>query len=95
MTDKSAYLQNLEAQLDAWDAEVQKLQAKAKDAQADARLNYAEQLNLLQARRREVAERMEELRNAGEDAWEDVRVGVDAAWSSLNNALDKAQQRFR
>jgi hypothetical protein len=39
--------------------------------------------------------KLTELKNAGEDAWEDLKTGIDNAWNSLGNALESAASRFR
>lgn len=95
MSEKGAYLKKLEAQLEEWDAEIDRLRAKAKSARADAQLAYEKQLNELRAKRKQAVDRMEELRHASEGAWRDMKAGLDAAWSSLHDALNKARARFR
>lgn len=95
MSEKSAYLKQLEAQLEEWDAEIGRLRARAKTAQAEAQLESEEQLKELRARRKETFDRMEELRQAGEGAWQDMKAGLEGALLSFQNAIDKARARFR
>lgn len=95
MSEKDAYLKKLEAQLEEWDAAIDRLRAKAKGAQADAQLAYEKQLNELRAKRKQAVDRMEELRHASEGAWQDMKAGVEGAWSSFHDALNKARARFR
>jgi len=38
-----------------------------------------------------LAKRME----ASDDAWEDLKAGMDSAWNSLGNALKSAASRFK
>jgi uncharacterized coiled-coil DUF342 family protein len=94
MTDRSAYRQKLEAQLDEWRAEIDKLQAKAVEAGADARIEYEKQVEELREQQKEAQERLEELNDAGEEAWDDLKDGVEKAWDNLGNAVQKAVERF-
>jgi uncharacterized coiled-coil DUF342 family protein len=94
MTDKSAYRQKLEAQLDEWGTEIDKLQAKAAEVGADARVELEKQVDELRKRQADAREKLEELNDAGEDAWEDVRGGVEKAWEKLGDAVDRAVDRF-
>ncbi len=44
MSKRDAYVAKLKAQLDEWNAEVRKWEAKAEGAQADVRIEYEKQL---------------------------------------------------
>jgi hypothetical protein len=35
------------------------------------------------------------MRTANESAWEQMQSGVDAAWTSMRNALDKAASQYK
>lgn len=95
MSMKAAYEQKLRAQLEAWDADIQKLKAKAKDAEADAKLQYNEEVAKLQSMRDDAAERLSELEAAGDDAWEDLKAGIENAWDSMSAAVKSATSRFK
>jgi chromosome segregation ATPase len=93
MSERDAYIKKLEAQLQEWDAEIDKLQAKAKKSQADAQIAYEKQLKELRVQRHEAAEKMDELRRAGEGAWEDMRAGMEKAWARVHDAFTKTLKR--
>ena len=40
-------------------------------------------------------QKLDELKAAGDDAWEDLKAGMDSAKDSLGKAVDKAISRFR
>ena len=92
---KEAYQQKLEAQLDEWTADINKMKAKADKADADAQLEYYKQIEELRSKQETAQEKLEELKEAGEGAWEDLKTGVELAWSSLGEALKSASSRFR
>ena len=94
MSEKESYRQKIRAKLDEWNAEIDKFEAQADQAQADAQLEYYEQLKKLRALQEEAGNRLEELEDAGEDAWEDFRNGADIAADALEAAIDSARSRF-
>jgi chromosome segregation ATPase len=94
MSDKQAYEKKLEAQIDEWNADIDKLKAKAKKASADAEANYEKEIDKLESRRDDMNEKLEELKSASEDAWEDVKGGAESAWKSMSDAVSSAASRF-
>lgn len=94
MDDRSAYRQKLEARLDQWRAEIDKLQAKASEAGADARLDYDRQIESLRAQQQQARAKLQELDAASDAAWEDLRSGIEKAWDDLGTAVKSAAERF-
>lgn len=95
MSIKEAYEQKLQAQLDEWSAEIDKLKAKADSAEADAQLEYYKRIEELRSMQETAANKLTGLKDAGDDAWEDLKAGIESAWDSLGNALKSAASRFR
>lgn len=91
---KEAYERKLQAQLDEWTAEIDKLKAKADKAEADTQLEYYKQIEELRVKQETAKEKLGELKEAGENAWEDLKAGINSAWDSLGNALKTAADRF-
>jgi uncharacterized coiled-coil DUF342 family protein len=95
MTEKrDAYVQQLKAKMDEWNAEIDKLQAKTDQAEAEAKIEYHEQIEGLRAKRKEVEDKMAELQQTGEGAWEDLKQGLENSWEILKSAFAKAKSRF-
>lgn len=95
MSMKEAYQNKLRARLDEWDADIRKLKARAERAKADIQIDYHKQLTSLEAKRKEAADRLDELEEASEDAWVDLKAGIEQAWDSLGDALKTARSRFK
>lgn len=95
MSMKDAYVEKLKSQMDEWKAEIDKLKAKADNAQADAKIEYLEQIDDLREKQVEATEKLAELQTAGESAWEDLKAGVESSWDSFEDAMKKAMSRFR
>ena len=96
MSDKrEAYVKKMKAKLDEWNADISKLEAKAKYAEAEAQGQYQEQVEALKKQRQSAEQKLDKIRRAGADAWEDLRAGLENASDSLSEALRSAQSRFR
>lgn len=92
--DKETYQAKLQAQLDQWKAEIDKLQAKSREASADMQIKYEEQINNLRERRDELEAEHEKIRSASAEAWRDFKTGADAAWDNMSKAMKSAWSRF-
>jgi uncharacterized coiled-coil DUF342 family protein len=92
---RDAYVQKLKAKMDEWNAEIDKLAAKADQADGEAKIEYHKQVEDLRAKRKGVEDKLAALHQAGEGAWEDLKTGIESAWDSLGNALKSAASRFQ
>ena len=95
MADKDDYVAKAKARLDQWNADIEKLRAKAAEAEADAKIEYSKQIEDLRKQRDEGEAKLKEMRDASDDAWKDMKAGFDKAWDGVSNAFDKAMSRFR
>lgn len=95
MNDKEIYQKKLQAQLDGWKAEVDKLKAKASDASADAQMDINEQIKTLEAKIEEGKAKIAEVEESSEGAWESLKEGFDSAWESISSAFNDALNKFK
>lgn len=94
MSAKDAYEQKIQARLEELDAEIDKLKAKAKAADAEAQLEYTRQLSQLRELREDAGRKMERLGAASDDALDEARAGLENAWNDLKRAMERAKSRF-
>ena len=94
MINREEYVQKLKSQLDQWNAEAAKWEAKAKTAQATMQQEYAKQLGLLNSRRDEALYQLKLLQGASNDAWQDMMRGADQAWKNMHEAFNRARSHF-
>lgn len=92
--NRDAYLEKAKAQLDEWNADLDKLEARAREAKADAKIKYDEQITAVRERRDNANQKFAEIQSASEDAWENLKQGAEDAWSSLKEAITKAKSQF-
>ena len=95
MNRKEAYSKKIQAQLDEWDADIRKFQARADRAEANAQLEIQKQIKTLKRKRQEAGNKLDELKAASDDAWEDFKDGLESARDALGSALKSAASRFK
>ena len=93
--DRKVFIDKLTAKLKQWDDDIDKLEAKAQTAKADVRAEYNEHIQDLRDKKKAAQERLEEVKHAGEGAWEDLKSGSVEAYDSIKNAFQSALSKFK
>jgi predicted nucleic acid-binding Zn-ribbon protein len=92
---RDAYVDKLKAQLDEWNADIDNLAAKAAQAEAEAKVEYQNQLDDLRAKRDDVMDKLAAVEQSGEGAWEDLKIGLENSWEILKVSFNKAKTEFK
>lgn len=95
MSDKELYRQKKQAELDEWQAEVDKYKAKASGVSADIQLEMNKQIEALE---RKIEEGKAKLAAMGEitgDAWESLKGDIESTWESVKSAFNDSASRFK
>lgn len=95
MSSRDEYIRRMQAKLDEWNADIDSLTVKAGEVSADARSECNEQIASLKAKQTAARQKIDELQHSGEGAWEDLKTGIELAWSAIGEAIDSARSRFR
>jgi hypothetical protein len=95
MSIKESYVKKIEAQLAEWKVEIDKLKAKADKAEADAQIQYYKQIEDIRVKQEAARKKLDELKEAGEDAYEDLKAGLDNTLKILGSAVESAISRFK
>jgi hypothetical protein len=95
MATRDEYVEKMKMQLDTWNAELAKWEAKAKSAQADAKPQIDRQVELIKQHRENAMYQMKLMQAAAGEAWVDLAKGADEAWASMREAFDKASSHFK
>jgi hypothetical protein len=95
MSTKEAYQQKIEAELKLAQAKLSEIKAQAKISTADARIKHAKQVEEIEQRVGTMKAKLKELGEASEDAWEDLKDGVESSWTALSAAIRNAAARFK
>ena len=78
-----------------WNIERNKLEAKAQKEGAGAQKKFEEKREEFRGFRKDMKDKMIDLEVAGENAWDDVKDGVENAWKALSASFDKATSHFK
>ena len=95
MKDRKLQEQKFRAQLDEWKAEIEKLKAQAMKAGTDVGLHMNRQIGALESKVADAERRFTELSRASDDAWGEIRNGVEEAWKSLKTAFIDAVSKYK
>lgn len=95
MSDKELYQQKMQAKLDEWRADIDKLKAKASGASADAQLEFKKHIKTLEGKFEEGKEKLSKFADASEEAWETMKEGIESAWDSLKSAVSDVADKFK
>ena len=95
MSSRDEYVRKMQAKLEEWNAEIDTLTAKAGKVTAEVRSELSEQLESLKAKQAVARQKIEEVQHAGEGAWEDLKSGIERAWTALGEAIASVRSRFK
>ena len=96
MTDKrKAFEEKFDAQLKEWSAQLALLNAKADKTKAEAKIEYYKTIETLQGKQNVARTKLQELRAAGDDAWEDLKTGAENVWTEVKTAFNSAASKFK
>ena len=96
MKDKrKAYEEKIEAQLEEWNAQIALLRTRADKARAEAKIEYYKTIEALQHRQDEARVKLHELKDAGDEAWEDLKTGTEKAWAEVKATFHSAASKFK
>jgi chromosome segregation ATPase len=90
MTNREAYKQKLEAELEIVEAKIAQLRAAAKSKSADAHVEYNRRLEQLEEKLETAKARLSEIGDATEETWEGLKAGAESAWVSISESVKEA-----
>jgi predicted ATP-binding protein involved in virulence len=92
---RKAYEKKFDSQLQEWNAQISLLKAKADKAKAGAKIEYYKTIEALQHKRDLAKAKLQELKAAGDGAWEDLKTGAEKAWDEVKTAFHDAASKFK
>ena len=95
MNKQSEYVTRMESQLKKWDAEVDALAVKGKEASAASHAAYEKQIEHLRSGREAMKKSFHEMQVATADAGAKMQANVEVAWETMQKALAKVSADLR
>jgi ElaB/YqjD/DUF883 family membrane-anchored ribosome-binding protein len=90
----TAYQEKIRAQIKEMKARMTILEAEAEKSSADVRVKYQKRLDDLKSRFKDIEMRLDRFSNSAEDAWDEIRTGIDKSMKELRAALDNATKHI-
>lgn len=95
MGKREEYIDKLAAQLKEWSAKIDELKARADKTAAEKKIELNKQVEALNSKRQEARQKLQQLKEAGEGAWESIQSGAEKAWRDLREAVNSAVEKFK
>ena len=92
---KENYQQKIESQLDEWRADIDRLREKAKNATAETKLRYQENIDRLELKLDEGKSKLKDLKESGGEAWESIKDGADSIWDTMKATFAEVKEKLR
>jgi hypothetical protein len=83
--DRKYYENTLEAQLSEWKADIEVLKARASRAEVGAKENYDKAVEALERKHAEASSQLRRLREARDEAWEEMEIATGKAWEEIKS----------
>lgn len=93
-TNQDAYAKKLQARLDQWKAELDKLEATARESEADTKIELERNVDDVKRRWEAARAKALELKKTSGDAWNELRTGTEEAFDSLKDAVERAKSKL-
>jgi len=94
MEERKAYEEKLDAQLKEWKSRIAVLKANADKAKAD-KMDYNKIIHVLEQKGDEVWTKLQELKTAVDEGWEDHKSGFEKVWDEFQTAFHGAAENFK
>jgi len=92
---RDAFVQKLKAKIDEWNAEIDRLSARADQAEDEARAEYHNEIQRLKLYQEYPEHKLKEIQEAGQEAWEDLKSGAEMAFDAMSEAINSARKRIK
>jgi len=93
--DRKAFIEKLTAKLKEWDAEIDILEVKAQEKEAVAKMEYTKRIKELQDKKEEAQQKLEEVKNANKEAWEELKIGAEKAMDDISDSFKSVMDKLK
>ena len=84
----------LEALLNEWDTQFEKLKKKVAKAKTQTRAEYQKQLQLIADKRTVISDKLKNLRQHTGEVWDDLKSAIENAWDEIRQETEHITSRF-
>lgn len=91
---REEYIKAMETQGKEWDTQLTAWGAKADKATGEMKSDFAKWQKQFQDKRGNAHKKLEAVRSAKDEAWDDVKKAADTAWHDVKAAFDGAKSKY-
>jgi len=95
MESKATYQKRIESQLTKWKTTIDALKTKIEQAEAAGRAKLHAQLDRLHDKRAGAEKLLEELSATSQDAWEEIKSGIEQGWNEVTRTAKQTMANVR
>ena len=95
MEMKDVYIKQVEEQLAEWKLEIDSLETRAQKTDAETRTVYLQKVDDLKARQNAAQVNLKNLKEAGEESWEDLKIGYEQLQGAIKEAIANAHASIK
>lgn len=95
MESKATYQKKIESQLTKWKTTIDGLKTNIEQAEVAARAKLHEQLDRLYDKRARAEKLLEELSATSQDAWEEIKSGIEQGWNEITRTAKQTVANVR
>ena len=94
MKKRDEYVAKMKAQLDDLNAQLDKLAVKSKSASKEMQAKYKQEMADLRAKSGQAAAKLDDLKDAGEDAWDNLVAETEKVGDALKHSYNYFKSQF-
>jgi hypothetical protein len=95
MSERQEYLATMQQKLEKWGAEMDLLEARANAAMEGTRAKFQAQFSELHSSRLEGQRKLEAIKAATEDSWEQLKVETENVWDAFEDSVYAFKAHFQ
>ncbi|MBN1798878.1 MAG: hypothetical protein JW822_09890 [Spirochaetales bacterium] len=95
MMTRDEYVKNIKTKLDELTTGIEKIEHKAKSVRENVKAKLQARINELREKRDFAFSKLQEIKETGEDTWQDLKLSTENVIDSLKDALSKTMARFK
>ena len=95
MEMKDVYVRQVEEQITEWQLEIDSLETKAGKADAKTRKVHFQKVDDLKAKQNTAQVNLKNLKEAGEESWEDLKIGYEKLQQDIKESIANAHTSIK
>jgi hypothetical protein len=95
MVDRNTYCEKVETELRNWEAEIRKLKQDTPRVAEGSKVPYYDQLEDLMALHELAQQRLQDLKESGDEQWNDFRMGMETVMNDLKKSHAELTSHFK